>query len=170
MTSSKGFQHHFNIISKFVCCGCYMKKNAAFALISFAVLKWHECLSFQLPFELTVEIPVQLHLELEVNLLVRNVIEREIKREKVQMKPPIVRSCYKTWLWMLWLSLTFKLTIVTNLHLYLWLSLTLGESSSIHEAIITKAIKDPAISRLSKKALCISCLCSWPLIMLTEPG
>ena len=89
MTSSKGFQHHFNIISKFVCCGCYMKKNAAFALISFAVLKWHECLSFQLPFELTVELPVQLHLELEVNLLVRNVIEREIEREKVQMKPPI---------------------------------------------------------------------------------
>ena len=65
-----------------------MKKNAAFALISFAVLKWHECLSFQLPFELTVEIPVQLHLELEVNLLVHNVIEREIEREKVQMKPP----------------------------------------------------------------------------------
>ena len=65
-----------------------MKNNAAFALISFAVLKWHECLSFQLPFELTVELPVQLHLELEVNLLVCNVIEREIKREKVQMKPP----------------------------------------------------------------------------------
>ena len=65
-----------------------MKKNAAFALISFAVLKWHECLSFQLPFELTVELPVQLHLELEVNLLVRNVIEREIERENVQMKPP----------------------------------------------------------------------------------
>ena len=92
MTSSKGFQHHFNIISKFVCCGCYMKKNAAFALISFAVLKWHECLSFQLPFELTVELPVQLHLELEVNLLVRNVIEREIEREKVQMKPPTILS------------------------------------------------------------------------------
>ena len=69
-----------------------MKKNAAFALISFAVLKWHECLSFQLPFELTVELPVQLHLELEVNLLVRNVIEREIEREKVQMKPPKVCS------------------------------------------------------------------------------
>ena len=55
-----------------------MKKNAAFAPISFAVMKWHECLSFQLPFELTVEVPVQLHLELEVNLLVHNVIEREI--------------------------------------------------------------------------------------------
>ena len=73
---------------KFICCDCYMKKNVAFTLISFAVLKWHECLSFQLPFELTVEIPVQLHLELEVNLLVHNVIEREIEREKVQMKPP----------------------------------------------------------------------------------
>ena len=94
MTSLKGFQHHFNIISKFVCCGCYMKKNAAFALISFAVLKWHECLSFQLPFELTVEIPVQLHLEPEVNLLVHNVIEREIEREKVQMKPPNVMSTF----------------------------------------------------------------------------
>ena len=68
-----------------------MKKNADFALISCAVLKWHECLSFQLPFELTVEIPVQLHLELEVNLLVQNVIEREIEREKVQMKPPMDR-------------------------------------------------------------------------------
>ena len=43
-----------------------MKKRVAFTLISFAVLKWHECLSFQLPFELTVEILVQLHLELEV--------------------------------------------------------------------------------------------------------
>ena len=99
MTSSKGFQHHFNIISKFVFCGCYMKKNAAFALISFAVLKWHECLSFQLLFELTVEIPVQLHLELEMNLLVCNVIEREIKREKVQMKPPVVYFCFCSLFW-----------------------------------------------------------------------
>ena len=39
MTSSEGFQHHFTIISKFVCCGCYIKKNVAFTLISFAVLK-----------------------------------------------------------------------------------------------------------------------------------
>ena len=46
---------------------CYMKKNVAFKLISFAVLKSDECLSFQVPFELPVEIPVQLHLELEVN-------------------------------------------------------------------------------------------------------
>ena len=39
MTSSEGFQQHFNIISKSVCCGFYMKKNIAFTLISFAVLK-----------------------------------------------------------------------------------------------------------------------------------
>ena len=37
--SSEGFQHHFTVISKFVCCGCYMKKTIAFTLISFAVLK-----------------------------------------------------------------------------------------------------------------------------------
>jgi hypothetical protein len=67
MTSSEGFQLHFTIISKFVCCGCYMKKNAAFTLISFAVLKWDDCLSVQVPFELPVEIPVQFHLEKEVN-------------------------------------------------------------------------------------------------------
>ena len=57
MTTSEGFQHHFNIISNFFCCVCYMKKNVAFTLISFAVLS----------FELPVVIPVQLHLELEVN-------------------------------------------------------------------------------------------------------
>ena len=74
-----------------------MKKNVAFTIISFAVLKWHECLSFQLPFELTVEIPVQLHLELEVNLLVQNVIEREIEREKVQMKSPSNFFTWKPW-------------------------------------------------------------------------
>ena len=39
MTSSEGFQQHFSVISKFVCCGFYMKKNVAFTLISFAVLK-----------------------------------------------------------------------------------------------------------------------------------
>ena len=103
MMSSEGFQYHFSIISKFICCDCYMKKNVAFTLISFAVLKWHECLSFQLPFELMVEIPVQLHLELEVNLLFHNVIEREIEREKVQMKPPwekqqVGNTDFLTWL------------------------------------------------------------------------
>ena len=77
------------ISSKYFDMGCYLKREAYSGPISFAELKWHECLSFQLPFELTVEIPVQLHLELEVNLLVRNVIEREIEREKVQMKPPL---------------------------------------------------------------------------------
>ena len=52
MTSSEGFQQHFSIISKFVCCGFYIKKNVALTLISFAILKWDECLSVQLPFEL----------------------------------------------------------------------------------------------------------------------
>ena len=32
MTSSEGFQHRFTIISKFVCCGCYMKKNVSLLL------------------------------------------------------------------------------------------------------------------------------------------
>ena len=40
-----------------------MKKNAAFSLISFAVLKCDDCLSVQE----TVEIPVEMLLELEGN-------------------------------------------------------------------------------------------------------
>ena len=40
MTSSEGFQHHF----KKICCDCYIKKTLAFTLISFAVLKWDNCL------------------------------------------------------------------------------------------------------------------------------
>ena len=56
-----------------------MKKNVAFTLISFAVLKWNECLSVQLPFELPFQILVQLLLELEPNLLVENVIELEFE-------------------------------------------------------------------------------------------
>ena len=44
----KSFQQHFSIISKFVCCGFYIKKDVAFTLISFALLKWHQCLSVQL--------------------------------------------------------------------------------------------------------------------------
>ena len=39
MTSSEGFQQNFSIISKFGCCGFYMRKNVGFTLISFAVLK-----------------------------------------------------------------------------------------------------------------------------------
>ena len=54
-----------------------MKNNVAFTLISFAVSKWDECLSVQLPFELPVQIPIQLLLELEANLLDQNVIELE---------------------------------------------------------------------------------------------
>ena len=60
-----------------------MKKNIAYMLISFAVLKWDECLSFQLPFELPVEIPVQFLLELEVNLLDQNVIELEFELSRM---------------------------------------------------------------------------------------
>ena len=51
-----------------------MKKNVAFTLISFALLKGDDCLSVQLPLELPVQIPFQLLLELELNLLVQNVI------------------------------------------------------------------------------------------------
>ena len=56
-----------------------MKKNEAFTLISFAVLKWDECLSVQLPFELPVQIPVQFFLELEANWLNQNVNELEFE-------------------------------------------------------------------------------------------
>ena len=61
MTSSEVFQDHFRIISKFVFCGFYMKKNVAFTCIAYAVLKLNECLSVELPF--------QLHLDLKLNLL-----------------------------------------------------------------------------------------------------
>ena len=63
----KSFQQHFSIISKFVCCGFYIKKDVAFTLISFALMKWNDCSLVQLPFELSVQIPDQLHLELELN-------------------------------------------------------------------------------------------------------
>ena len=56
-----------------------MKKNVAFTLISFAVLKWGKCLSVQLPFELPVQIPIQLLLEVEANLLDQNVNELEFE-------------------------------------------------------------------------------------------
>ena len=56
-----------------------MKKNVAFTLISFNILKLIECLSFQLPYKLPVEIPVKLHLELELNWLVQNVNELEFE-------------------------------------------------------------------------------------------
>ena len=55
-----------------------MKKNEAFSLISFAVLKW-----VQLPFDLPVQILVQLLLELELNLLVQNVIELEFELSRM---------------------------------------------------------------------------------------
>ena len=33
----------------------YIKKNVALTVISFAVLKWDDCLSVQLPFEILVD-------------------------------------------------------------------------------------------------------------------
>ena len=52
-----------------------MKRNVAFTLISFALLKRDDCLSVQVLFEL----PVQLLLELQVNLLDENVNELEFE-------------------------------------------------------------------------------------------
>ena len=83
MTISEGFQQHLSVISKSVGFGFYMKKNVDFTLISFAVLKWDECLSVQLSFELPVQIPVQLLLELEVNWLVQNVNELEFELSRM---------------------------------------------------------------------------------------
>ena len=74
MTSSEGFQHHFSIISKLLCCGCHMKINVSFTL---AVLKQHHYLSVQVPFELPVQILAHLLLELEGNV---NELEFELSR------------------------------------------------------------------------------------------
>jgi hypothetical protein len=60
-----------------------MKKNVAFTLISFAVLKWDDYLSVQVPFQLPVQIPVQLLLELEMNWLDQNVIELEFELSRM---------------------------------------------------------------------------------------
>ena len=57
---SPSFQNVFVVI-------VIMKKNVAFALIFFAVLKRDDCLSVYVPFELLIQVPVQLLLELEVN-------------------------------------------------------------------------------------------------------
>ena len=58
-------------------------RTVAFTLISFAVLKWDDCLSVQLPFELPVQIPVQLLLELGPNWLVQNEIELEFELSRM---------------------------------------------------------------------------------------
>ena len=60
-----------------------MKKNIAFTLISFAVLKWDDCLSVQLTFELLVQKPFQLLLEQKPTLLVQNVIELEFELSRM---------------------------------------------------------------------------------------
>ena len=56
-----------------------MKKNVAFTLIPFAVLKLDECLSVQLAFDLWFEIPFQLLLKPEANLLDQKVNEIEFE-------------------------------------------------------------------------------------------
>ena len=83
MTSSEGFQHRFTIISKFVCCDCDMKKNVALTLISFAVLKWDDCLSVQVPLEIPVQIPVWLLLELQANWPDQNMNELEFELSRI---------------------------------------------------------------------------------------
>ena len=86
--SSEGFLHHFTINSKFVCCDCNMKRNVAFPLILFAVLKWDDCLSVQVPFKLPVQIPVQLLLELEENWINQNVNELEFEYLECRWNDP----------------------------------------------------------------------------------
>ena len=83
--SSAIFQHHFKI------CLFYIKNNVTFILICFAVLKWDECLSAQLPFELPVQKPVQLILELESNSLEQNENELEFELSRIKMKQPLSR-------------------------------------------------------------------------------
>ena len=77
-----------------------MKENVAFTLISFAVLKWDECLSVQLTFELPVQIQDQLLLELEANLLDQNENELEFELSKAlteykrpKMKRDALQKC-----------------------------------------------------------------------------
>ena len=60
-----------------------MKKNVAFTLISFAVLKCDDCLSVQVSFVLPVQIPVELLLELEANWLDQNVNELEFELSRM---------------------------------------------------------------------------------------
>jgi len=61
-----------------------MKKDVAFTLIYFAVLKWDHCLSAQVPFEL----PVQLLLELQANWLDQNVNELELNYQECRWNNP----------------------------------------------------------------------------------
>ena len=83
----EGLQQHFSIISKFVCCGCgfYKKKHVAFIVISFAILKWGDFLSVQLPFEIPVQILVQFLLVqvLEPDLPVQNVSELKLELSRM---------------------------------------------------------------------------------------
>ena len=53
MTSSDGFQQHFSIISKYVCCGFYMKKNVT--LPSSLLLYWNEIIVHQFNSHLSLQ-------------------------------------------------------------------------------------------------------------------
>ena len=78
MTSSEGFQKHFNIISKFVCCGFYMNKKGIF------YFTWGDCLSVQLPFELCTSLDAgSVVLEPDPNWLVQNVVELEFELSRM---------------------------------------------------------------------------------------
>ena len=73
-----------------------MKKNVAFKRIYFTLLKWDECLSFQLPFELPIEIPVQLHVEMEVNWLVQSANELEFELSRMYVDE--MNLWYTSWM------------------------------------------------------------------------
>ena len=91
MTSSEGFQHHFKI-----CLLWFL--HEAFTLISFAILKWDECLSVQPP--PLVQIRVQFLLELEVNWwLDQNVNELEFELSILERRWNNPRSERLTSVW-----------------------------------------------------------------------
>ena len=60
-----------------------MKKNVALTLITFAALKWDDCLSFQVLFDLPVQITVQLVLDLEASWLDQDVNELEFELSRM---------------------------------------------------------------------------------------
>ena len=85
MTSSEESYQYFSIISKFVCCDFSIKKNVAFTLTSFAILKWDEYLII---ISLTAiwgngSDTAQLLLKLEANLLDQNMNALEFELSKM---------------------------------------------------------------------------------------
>ena len=72
--------------------GFYVKKNVAFTLISFAVLKWDECLSVQLPFQLPLEITFQLYWELELKWLNQDVNKLKFELSRSRWNRPLCQK------------------------------------------------------------------------------